>query len=514
MKKQAVLYLRSSKDRSAVSLASQRRELHELAKNKNLIVSGEYADAVESGKDTDRPGFQALLRDLKAKGRVWSAILVYDTSRVGRRRHIAEVFRHECKKLGIDLHFAKLPETDPISQVILESVFQAMDEVHSLMSREKGLAGMAENVRQGFRAGGRAPYGYTLASIDTGNVRDGMAVTKSKLVPDPTTSDKIAAWLKGRAIGKSGARLADELRIDLAKSTLAHLEWTALTYAGHTVWNMHRGKEDAGEGRRRPRSEWIIQRDTHPALISNDEAEAILARLEGKKSERATRARTSDYLFTGLLITPDGKSWHGNAGNYRAGRTNINAAMLESFFIEQIRDEIQSDRAIAQMVERCRQAQMPSDGGELAWLQQQGKDLDATINRLIALLEQTDKPEPILRRIEQRESERQDIADQLERLEQATRHAKALAAIDENTVRMTMRALSENIEALDREHLKDFLRSFVEALILDPVTRTGEIRCRISASGVKVASPRGLVSNPTLAAALPFQAPRNRRRAA
>lgn len=188
MRKQAVLYLRSSKDRASVSLAAQRRELMALAQTKGLIVSAEYADAVESGKDTDRAGFQALLRDLKAKGRTWVAILIYDTSRVGRRRHIAEVFRHECKKLGIELLFAKMPETDPISQVILESVFQAMDEVHSLMSREKGLAGMAENVRQGFRAGGRAPYGYTLARIDTGSVREGLAVTKSKLAPDPATA--------------------------------------------------------------------------------------------------------------------------------------------------------------------------------------------------------------------------------------------------------------------------------------------------------------------------------------
>jgi DNA invertase Pin-like site-specific DNA recombinase len=114
-----------------------------------------------------------MLRELKARERTWSAILIYDTSRIGRRRYIAEAFRHECKKLGVEIIFAKVPEVDPISQVILDSVLQAMDEVHSLMSREKGLAGMAENVRQGFRAGGRAPYGYRLISIDTGQIRDG-----------------------------------------------------------------------------------------------------------------------------------------------------------------------------------------------------------------------------------------------------------------------------------------------------------------------------------------------------
>lgn len=42
-----------------------------------------------------------------------------------------------------------------------------------MTSREKGLAGMAENVRAGFRAGGVAPYGYNLERVATGAVRDG-----------------------------------------------------------------------------------------------------------------------------------------------------------------------------------------------------------------------------------------------------------------------------------------------------------------------------------------------------
>ena len=39
MRKQAVLYLRSSKDRASVSLAAQRRVLMALAQTKGLIVS-------------------------------------------------------------------------------------------------------------------------------------------------------------------------------------------------------------------------------------------------------------------------------------------------------------------------------------------------------------------------------------------------------------------------------------------------------------------------------------------
>ena len=60
MKNRAVLYLRSSKDRSDVSIDAQRRELQALAEKLNLIITAEFSDAVESGKDNNRPGFQAL----------------------------------------------------------------------------------------------------------------------------------------------------------------------------------------------------------------------------------------------------------------------------------------------------------------------------------------------------------------------------------------------------------------------------------------------------------------------
>lgn len=513
MPRQAALYCRSSKDRSAISIQAQRHELLTLARTRDLVVTAEYADAVESGKDTDRPGFQQLLRDLKSRSRAWSAILIYDTSRIGRRRYIAEAFRHECKKLGIDIVFAKVPEVDPISQVILDSVLQAMDEVHSLMSREKGLAGMAENVRQGYRAGGRAPYGYRLLSIDTGQIRDGIAVTKSKLEPD-SNAPKIAAWLTGRAQGKNGRQLADQLGIDLAKSSLAHLEWSALTYAGHTVWNMSRGKEDAGAGKRRPRSDWIIQRDTHAPLITEEAAEAILRRLEGKKTARDSRARISDYLLGGKVLTPDGKAWHGNAGNYRVGSANIRSSLLEEAVLAQVAIDIRGEAMVKTMTETARAAQQPGDGHELQALQAELRDIEARIRKLTGLLEETVTPGPLLRRLDELEGNRGEVADRLQRLDDETRRAKALAAVKESDVRRMLDALAEDMEALDRAHLKDFIGALVEEIILDPATRAGSIRYRIAQrSGVKLASPRVIDPIPTLCGVVPFQAPRNRKAA-
>ena len=514
MPKQAALYCRSSKDRSAISIQAQRHELLELAKSRQLVVTSEYADAVESGKDVDRPGFQQMLRDLKARTRTWSAVLIYDTSRIGRRRYIAEAFRHECKKLGVDIIFAKVPEVDPISQVILDSVLQAMDEVHSLMSREKGLAGMAENVRQGFRAGGRAPYGYRLVSIDTGQVRDGQSVTKSRLEPDPATAPRVAAYLVGRAAGKNGRLLAEANGIDKALSTLSHTEWSALTYAGHTVWNVHRSKEETvGKTRRRPRSEWIIQRDTHQAIIDDATAEAILQRLERGNAARRPRARISGYLLAGLLQTPDGQAWHGNAGSYRSGSSNIKAELLEEAVVSQVAIDIRGDDIVRSMTAAARAAQNPDASRVLAPLQDEVRDTDKRIERLTNLLEQTDQPAPLLRRIEELERTRAEASQRLATLEDDARQAKVMAQVKESDVRRMLDALVEDLAALDREHLKEFLSAMIEGITLDPATRCGEIRYRIGATGDKVASPRGFATNPTLRGVIPFRAPRNRKAA-
>lgn len=225
----AAIYLRSSKDRSDVSIDTQRRELQDLANSRDLLIVQEYADAVESGKDDDRPGFQALYQDLRSPGRTWSTILMLDTSRLARRRVNAIVFEEiECKRRSVTIIYKSLPDTDPITEMLLKSILQAMDEWHSVTSKQKGLAGMAENVRQGYRAGGRAPRGYRLRTVTTGAVRDGAQVTKSVLELSPE-ADKVRAYLAGRAEGRSRTILRQELGID----------WPLTSHDRHGVERAH-----------------------------------------------------------------------------------------------------------------------------------------------------------------------------------------------------------------------------------------------------------------------------------
>lgn len=498
--RRAALYLRSSKDRSDVSIDAQRRELTTLAAERGLVVVQEYTDAVESAKSEHRPGFQALLLDLKSSSRSWDTLLLLDTSRLSRRRYVAQVFKHEAAKRGVTILYAKVPETDPISAVILEAVFEAMDEVHSLMSKEKGLAGMRENIRQGYRAGGRAPRGYRLRRVTTGAVRDGEAVSKSVLEPSEE-APAIARYLKARAQGMPRKHAAAEAGLTLSPSSLIGIEWNALTYAGHTVWNQtnertHDGYK--GGQKRKPRSEWVIQEGTHPALISQQEAEALLTRLEssdiGKRVSEA-KSGASDYLLTGLLMAPDGRMWTGymrtgyklKAAKGQPGRY-IQARPVDDAVVQQLLRDLRSPAFVQGMVAKARERAVLDDPA--ADLRQEVTSLTKQIDRAAELAMQLEDPAPMLRKVDELERRRKALAEEIARLEREYSLRAALASVTEEQVAALLGDLAE--EMVGHPRAKQVLRTFVDRVTLDPQTLACQIHYKLSVSdSLSMASPGG-----------------------
>ncbi|MBN9460850.1 MAG: recombinase family protein [Burkholderiales bacterium] len=494
MTNRAVCYLRSSKDRNDVSIDAQRRALHDLAGQRGLIVVGEYADAVESGKDDDRPGFQRLLRDLRAPGRQWEHILALDTARIARRQMLALIFDQECERAGVRLVFRTVPDAaDPITVTLLKSILRAMDEWHSLTSRQKGLAGMAENVRQGWRAGGRAPRGYRLEYHATGAIRDGQPVMKSRLVPDES-AHQVAAYLRARAAGEMRGQIMWRLGVDWPVASLNGMEWAALVYAGHTVWNVHaereRGASKTGT-RRRPRPEWMIQRSTHEPLITDEEAEAILGQLERQRAAH-TRADASQYLLTGLLVTPDGQAWAGDSSDaYRLGKgRRIAARRVDEPVLEQVFSDLDSEETAKRVVEAMRDLVAgPVDGRALAGLEKRIAGLTTQIGRTVDLAARLDDPDPVLRRVTELEAERSTVAEKLAELRQRQSASDEVATMGVGDVRAAFRTLRQEMVATNRAALRPVLPDIIERIVLDPASLDCEIRYRVT--GVSMASRRG-----------------------
>jgi site-specific DNA recombinase len=496
--KKAALYLRSSKDRKDVSIQHQRKALETFAKDRGLIVVSEYTDVVESGKSEYRPGFQRLTKDLKRPSRDWDTILLLDTSRLGRRRYIGEAFKHECAKRGVAVLFKSLPEVDPISRVILESVMSAMDEVHSLMSRDKGLAGMAENVEQGFRAGGRAPRGYTLRRIQTGVMREGAPVSKSVLEPGPDAA-KVGEYLQLRAARATRAEAKRAAGVTWADTSLIGMEWNALTYAGHTVWNVHNetnpGGGYKGGTKRRPRDQWHIKRDTHPPLITEAEAEAILHQLEHSEVGRAvSRAKRglSAYLLTGVLQAPDGRQWIGQRDRYyrlRAGDDTpgrqVMAQEVDQLVLGKIRRDFTRDQFLDALL---RAARRQAAGEDVPDLQAEILEVSRQIDRAMEIAMEMRDPSPAIRKADALEARRRELVAEAERHMEQRETRKALEKVNRDDL---ARILTDVLERMDdREALKGLIGSVVERVELCPATLQCALHYRIPVR-LCVASPRG-----------------------
>ncbi|OQY72481.1 MAG: hypothetical protein B6D47_04830 [Rhodocyclaceae bacterium UTPRO2] len=497
MMNRAVLYLRSSKDRSDVSIDAQRRELQSLAQTRGIIIAGEYSDAVESGKDDDRPGFQSMLRDLRAEGRTWNHVLVLDTARIARRRVLAIIFEeHECKRRGVRIIYKSLPDSDPVTEMLLKSILQAMDEWHSLTSKVKGLAGMAENVRQGYRAGGRAPRGYRLQSIETGAIRDGAPVTKTKLVPGEDAM-LVRAYLQHRARGLPRARALELVKADWPVTSLIEMERNALTYAGQTVWNRHAERTEGGYiggEKHRPRSEWVIQPGTHEPLISVDEANAILDALETRRGKRA-RPAPYCYLFAGMLVSPAGEQWHGDSGYYRLGKgSRILAENVERAIVGRVMEDMQGEAMAAAVAAHYQRLGSKNKGtnGDTASLKRRIDDLTRRIGRLADLISETSAPGALLRQIEEFEAERERAKLALEGMEAEAQAMQTMRELRPEQVRRVLRGIAQDMNAQEPSALRDALREFIDRIELDPVTFDATVNWRLGhLTGVKVASPRG-----------------------
>lgn len=484
----AALYLRSSKDRHDVSIDVQRAELKRLATQRSLTIVEEFVDVVESGKDEDRPGFLRLIQSVRNDRRGWATLLVLDTSRLARRRLIALLFEEqECARHAVRVVYKTLPESmDPGMEVILKSQLQAMDEWHSITSRQKGLAGMAQNVRSGFRAGGRAPLGYRLVRTPTGAVRDGLPVTKSRLEPDEHAT-AVKQYLVARAAGVRRMQAARASGLKTSKGSLVGMEWNALTYAGHTVWNVHasrKGGHAVGGHRRRPRSEWQIQRDTHEAFITESEAERILAGLAAYSAKRARRTN-GKYLLTGLLRTPAGARYYGesSADAYRVRGRYVPREALERAVVGKVMGDLATPAFIGALVNAAHAADAGTETRQHGQaLRDRVTDLVGRISKMMDMAADLKQPGPALRKIDELEQQRVVALAALEQWEGTQAQCTALARIDAHSVKRALTGLVEGLQESERDQVKTALDSLVEKIELDPSTLACHIHYRVHAT--------------------------------
>lgn len=285
----------------------------------------------ESGAKDDRPGWTSLTQEARdQETRRFDAVVIYQTSRLSRDRVSAGLFHRELRKVGVDIHYA-IGAGDPTTAEggLLIALQQAFDEYERKKLSRETKRGMREAARQGFRCGGRPPYGYRLdRSPHPVPARAKAGETKSRLMPDreqaPVIAEIFHLWAdKGwgckaiadhlnRPGGPPSPSHVDpkrNLRGDWAKSTLRAILKNP-TYTGRLHWNrldFATKRETGGTPRLRPQDEWVIAEVEHEPLISDETFTAAQQRFAERG--RRTNGRVNGqahYLLTGMVKCASG----------------------------------------------------------------------------------------------------------------------------------------------------------------------------------------------------------------
>jgi site-specific DNA recombinase len=315
----------STDDRQDVTLArpSQLKACSEKIEALGGVITAEYFDQ-ESGSHADRRELLALIAEASdAETRRFDRVIVYSTSRLSRDRVDAALFERDLRRLDAPVSYV-----DGGGSQLEIAIKQAIDEHERNRLKIETRRGQAQNIRNGYRCGGRAPYGYQLQrEPHPVAVRAAKGDTKSRLVPnvaEAATIVRIYRWWVEDGLGNLA--IADRLN-ELGVPSPVHTNtkrnirgtWAKTTirailqnpvYTGLLVWDRtdHSLKRERGGGgaRRRDRDEWVLSEVKHPALVSEDLWNAAQARFASSPQRRGGRKGQKRYLLSGLCKCASG----------------------------------------------------------------------------------------------------------------------------------------------------------------------------------------------------------------
>ncbi len=306
--KKVAFYARSSKDAHDVSCDSQLREYETLAEKAGEIVVERRSESAVSHDEAQ--GFMELINIAKQNPRPFDKVYTWDTSRISRDLVTQAVLIREMERTGVEVSFVKLPTTNnQMVDMLLRAIYGVFDQLHSMKSAQDAKRGMKENIMQGYRAGGPAPYGYRLVYVEKGTNKRGEPIRKSHLEPDPEKMPIVQEVFQRGADGESRGSIAKDLTERGVQRARGGTRWdtnavnlilrNADTYLGKAVWNRsgdrERRRRNPNAAKVRPEAEWVVNENAHEPIISEELAQRVQAK-------RRRYTRKSPHVISSNLL--------------------------------------------------------------------------------------------------------------------------------------------------------------------------------------------------------------------
>ncbi len=317
------LYLRLSReddahDNESQSIGNQRDFLLDYTGRQNWPVADIYIDDGFTGTNFNRPSFLRLLADIEA-GRI-DTVITKDLSRLGRNYietgHYIEVYfptrrvRYIAVNDGIDTAAADSPAN------ALSPFTSVMNDFYARDISKKVRTALTVKKHRGQFIGASAPYGYQKDPDD-----------RHHLLIDEETAPHVrrmfALYLSGHGLlgianhlsrqciptpaqqkqtGRTGQSFPGVWNEGTVRRIL-----TNPTYAGHMTQNRSTTISYKVHKRVRHQPEaWIVVQNTHEALVSQADFDAVQRRLQQRSYTYTNRAdATASHTLSGLVFCAD-----------------------------------------------------------------------------------------------------------------------------------------------------------------------------------------------------------------
>ena len=224
----AYIYLRLSNEDQrqgeSGSITNQRKILEDYCTRNNIIIAREFADDDWSGGNFNRPGFQSMIRALKADGGV-NMVITKDLSRLGRDMSESSYYAERYFPEHGIRYIAVYDNFDSEEENFLAPFQFAINDVYLRDSSKKiktALHTMMDRGEYCFRA----PYGYEKNPHDN-----------HKLLPNPETAPVVKRIFRTRLSMLKNTYGMYTYSLVLKPQTLPYFNHNKFVYAGGSVWD-------------------------------------------------------------------------------------------------------------------------------------------------------------------------------------------------------------------------------------------------------------------------------------
>lgn len=292
--KHAAIYARfSSHNQRDESIEIQLENCRAYCEAHGLEVVKEYSDYAQTGRDTNRAGFQSMLTD--ASRHLFDYLVIYKVTRIMRNRDEMALARITLKKHGVEILYAGEQIGEGSSGVLQLGLLEVLAEWESAILSERVRDGIHKNAEKGM-ANGHIMFGWDIVEgyyVVNETERAVLDEARRIVVGGGTVADAVRA-LDGHRT-KRGKRFGQQSLTNMLRRPQ---NYGTYKYAGHVI-----------EG-------------GMPALWTKEEQILLEKMLDDPSLQPKHYEAYERYALTGRLYhVHDGElhPYHGTAGTGRNG---------------------------------------------------------------------------------------------------------------------------------------------------------------------------------------------------